>query len=138
MKNVLVIEHKRMIFLDIKITFAKYNYDVYYGNKHNLELLAKSNIAPDLIILDLASLKFINGLLKFSFTNYLKFKNIPVIITTSNMKPGLKFCLSARLNIIGEVLKPYDPTSLLEYYTDYMPSVNLNSNQIFLAKFSKI
>lgn len=131
MKNVLVIEHERMIFLDIKITFARNNFEVYYGHKHNLELLSESKIVPDLIILDLESLKQIKGLIKFSFTNYSKFKDIPVIITTSNLKSGIKFCLTDRLNVIGEVLKPYNSESLLEYYNDYIPTFCSNENEVF-------
>ncbi len=122
MKKILVIENERMVFLDIKITFTKLGYEVIHGSKHNIGLVAESIINPDLIIMDIVSVMNIEGVLKLSLSNYSKFKDVPVILTTTCFKSSIKFCVKNRINLIGELYKPYEANGLVAIYHAFLRS----------------
>lgn len=136
MKKILVIEHERMIFLDIKVTFAKLGYEVIFGNMAAIEALFDSDDKPELIVMDVWTMMRMNGLLKFSINNYSKFRDIPVILTSTVQKGKLRFCMTNKITLIGELHKPYSSTDLLELYNQYQqdleyPAVLTQNNIAF-------
>jgi DNA-binding NtrC family response regulator len=123
MKNVLVIENERMIFLDIKIAFDKFGYQVALGTAHNIDSLSESGFVPDLIVMDIYTAKKIHGVLNLALGRLKGYKEVPIILTSTHFKPNMKFCLSHKLNVIGELMKPYNADELINIYHEYANSL---------------
>ncbi|HYG52655.1 MAG TPA: response regulator [Flavobacteriales bacterium] len=117
-KQILVIEHERMIFLDIKVTFAQLEYEVVYASKHNLETIANGGLEPALIVADVQTCLVSLRRLYRTYRSHEALRKAPVIFTNSG-HPVFNYCMGMRMNVIKEVAKPYNVSDLVDVFVKY-------------------
>ncbi|HLP13015.1 MAG TPA: hypothetical protein VK177_13855 [Flavobacteriales bacterium] len=120
MKDILVIENERMIFLDIKITFANAGFNVILANSYNIASLAASGVSADLVIADVKTATGVFKELYKVLKSNSAYKGTPVILTNSGSRVLERFCLRKKINVIAEVDKPYNSADLLFIYHQYL------------------
>jgi DNA-binding NtrC family response regulator len=135
MKDIFVIENERMVFLDIKITFANYGLNAVHANLHNIESLLSSGFMPGLIIADVHTATGIFKKLWKALKTNEGYKGIPVILTNSGRPVFERLCLQTKINVIARLEKPYNTDDLLTIYRQYLMH-RYEINRFEAAEFS--
>lgn len=116
MKKLLVIETEKIVCLDVKRTFMKHGFEVELLDPGKKELQMPCVPLPDLVLLDVATLKGIDYSGLCSGATIFNLRRVPIIVSYSRSSGEINCRLHEYLNVIGKVVKPYDTARLVDMY----------------------